>query len=120
MFLIRPSHCLHVVTVSPSAHPSRPTQVPSDCGVLVKGCRVFHSAADVTGERAASSLCQLIYCNHLAAPAVHMGELLVKASMFYSHFCYICHFLMHIITGTCAAAAAGRSGLFPIVENIVE
>lgn len=27
MFLIRPSHCLHVVTMSPSAHPNRPTQV---------------------------------------------------------------------------------------------
>lgn len=32
MFLIRPSHCLHVVTMSPSAHPNRPTQVPSDWG----------------------------------------------------------------------------------------
>lgn len=31
MFLIRPSHCLHVVTMSPSARPNRPTQVPSDC-----------------------------------------------------------------------------------------
>lgn len=27
MFLIRPSHCLHVVTMSLSAHPNRPTQV---------------------------------------------------------------------------------------------
>lgn len=25
-----------------------------------------------------------------------------------------CHFLMHIITGTCAAVAAGRNRLFPI------
>lgn len=63
----------------------------------------------MTGEQAVSSLCHVIYCNHLAVAAVHMGKLLVKASMFYSHFCYICHFLMHIITGTCAAVTAGRS-----------
>jgi hypothetical protein len=67
MFLIRPSHCLHVVTMSRSVHPPSPTLLPIDFPLTRGGCnKASCGVSGITQNNFEKNNWCLLYCIHMS------------------------------------------------------